>query len=214
MKHRALGLTLIEILTVIAILGLLAAVLLPVYSNARRMGWRSETLSNLRQIGLQLAMYESDHGELPQSLSILQGANYRIPAEMLLAKSDPFKRFGSMERECVTRVADLDTSFEHNLDWPEHLKSELATFDANHGVIACRVYGARTSYFDKAQSDFCSYRNFAFEGVLLRLRKDTSVQTTRLNLSWSVQPGSSKLSPMFSVFDLYTDGFPSRVPAR
>ncbi len=58
-----LGFTLVELLTVIAIIALLAAVLFPVFSTARSKGRDANCLSNLHQIGLALKAYGTDWGE-------------------------------------------------------------------------------------------------------------------------------------------------------
>ncbi|HUJ12005.1 MAG TPA: DUF1559 domain-containing protein [Verrucomicrobiae bacterium] len=52
--------TLIELLTVIAVIGLLAALLLPALNNAREKGRRIACASNLRQIGIGLLAYSGD----------------------------------------------------------------------------------------------------------------------------------------------------------
>jgi prepilin-type N-terminal cleavage/methylation domain-containing protein/prepilin-type processing-associated H-X9-DG protein len=54
------GFTLIEILVVIAIIGVLAALLFPVAMRARELSRRTTCLSNLRQIGLAFQMYLAD----------------------------------------------------------------------------------------------------------------------------------------------------------
>lgn len=61
MKKR--GFTLIELLVVIAIIAILAAILFPVFSRAREQARKSACLSNMKQIGLALAMYAQDWDE-------------------------------------------------------------------------------------------------------------------------------------------------------
>lgn len=57
------GFTLIEILVVIAIIAILAAILFPVFSRAREQARKASCQSNLKQIGLGFAMYTQDYDE-------------------------------------------------------------------------------------------------------------------------------------------------------
>lgn len=66
---RGRGFTLTELLVVVAIIALLMAILLPVYTLARRAAQRTVCISNLRQIGLAVRMYRDDYDELPPYLS-------------------------------------------------------------------------------------------------------------------------------------------------
>lgn len=62
------GFTLIEILVVIAIISILAAILFPVFARARENARRASCQSNLKQIGLGLLQYIGDYDEtLPHS---------------------------------------------------------------------------------------------------------------------------------------------------
>jgi prepilin-type N-terminal cleavage/methylation domain-containing protein/prepilin-type processing-associated H-X9-DG protein len=57
------GFTLIELLVVIAIIAILAAILFPVFARAREQARKAACLSNMKQVGLGLAMYVQDYDE-------------------------------------------------------------------------------------------------------------------------------------------------------
>ncbi|MGV3614222.1 MAG: prepilin-type N-terminal cleavage/methylation domain-containing protein [Fimbriimonas sp.] len=60
--------TLVELLVVIAILAILAALLFPVFSQAKESAKRTDCAANLRQLSVGVAMYASDHnGVFPQT---------------------------------------------------------------------------------------------------------------------------------------------------
>jgi prepilin-type N-terminal cleavage/methylation domain-containing protein len=60
---RRTGFTLIELLVVIAIIAILAAILFPVFAQAREKARAISCLSNTKQIGLSLQMYTQDYDE-------------------------------------------------------------------------------------------------------------------------------------------------------
>ncbi|MFZ4506572.1 MAG: type II secretion system protein [Fimbriimonas sp.] len=55
------GFTVVEILVVLAIICTLAAIIFPVFVNARKEGGKSTCTSNLRQLGLAMQMYRESY---------------------------------------------------------------------------------------------------------------------------------------------------------
>ncbi|HET6385633.1 MAG TPA: DUF1559 domain-containing protein [Armatimonadota bacterium] len=62
-SDRNPGFTLIELLVVIAIIAILAAILLPVFAQAREAARRTQCISNVRQMGMAVMMYVQDNDE-------------------------------------------------------------------------------------------------------------------------------------------------------
>jgi prepilin-type N-terminal cleavage/methylation domain-containing protein/prepilin-type processing-associated H-X9-DG protein len=63
MRRRREGFTLIELLVVIAIIAILAAILFPVFAQAREKARAASCLSNNKQISLAFSMYKQDYDE-------------------------------------------------------------------------------------------------------------------------------------------------------
>jgi prepilin-type N-terminal cleavage/methylation domain-containing protein/prepilin-type processing-associated H-X9-DG protein len=67
MRERRSGFTLIELLVVIAIIAILAAILFPVFAQAREAARKSSCLANMKQLGLAMSMYAADYDEVNAS---------------------------------------------------------------------------------------------------------------------------------------------------
>jgi len=63
MSHRR-AFTLIELLVVIAIIAILAAILFPVFAQAKAAAKRTASLSNTKQTGLAILMYNNDYDDM------------------------------------------------------------------------------------------------------------------------------------------------------
>jgi len=87
------GFTLIELLVVISIIAVLAAILFPLFAQAKGSGKRTQALSNVRQIGTALASYLSDHDD-------------RLPATHLDGKFPGYSLYpiGGIERTVADRL--------------------------------------------------------------------------------------------------------------
>ena len=89
--------TLIELLVVIAIIAILAAILFPVFAQAKESAKSASDLSNIKQMGLAVAMYSTDYDDMmPLGHGIndangQQGFNYNkyVPEDWAVAGIPP-----------------------------------------------------------------------------------------------------------------------------
>lgn len=71
MKRRPQGFTLIEILIVLAIIAILAALLFPAFKRAQESAYEANCATNLHQIYVAMQLYRQDERRYPGSLAFL-----------------------------------------------------------------------------------------------------------------------------------------------
>jgi type II secretory pathway pseudopilin PulG len=134
---RRIGLTLVELLVVLAIIALLVALLLPVVSYVRKRGYESHCISNLRQLVIAWGLYAEDYKEYPAKMTLLQ--TYTKSREIYKCPSDPTSGLNAI----LTQETGFPVSY-FNLDDDQQFRMKLRE-DPNHGVIVCILHGSRVS---------------------------------------------------------------------
>lgn len=113
----ARGFTLGELLTVVAILGVLAGILIPVAGRVRVAAHQSQCASNLRQIGIALRLYvDENQGHLPTV------AHFR-PEESWIFSLNPY-----LDNVHEVRLCPLDPRAEamRQIDWStSYIKNDI-----------------------------------------------------------------------------------------
>src|SRR5579883_1662217 len=97
--NRRRGFTLIELLVVIAIIAILAAILFPVFAQARSKARQTACISNMKQISLAVLMYAQDYDEGgPPKRDFLNASDWFSGKELLWKdKVQPYIKNGGRD---------------------------------------------------------------------------------------------------------------------
>jgi prepilin-type N-terminal cleavage/methylation domain-containing protein/prepilin-type processing-associated H-X9-DG protein len=123
--HRLRAFTLIEMITVLAVIGVLAALLLPALNGARERARQLACQSNLHQIGLAIFLYAGDNqNHTPAAFQVENGAtipwynllitNNYATAKVLQCPDDRFVRFGKTTRSYAMVIGYQNTAGNYN----------------------------------------------------------------------------------------------------
>lgn len=111
------GFTLVEILVVIAIIGLLVSIIIPNLNNARAVGRDARRVSDIKNIQLSLSLYYNDYLQYPLNLSNL------APTYMSSVPIDP--KTGSSYLYKVYRADKASSNCSTNLPAVYHLGAAM-----------------------------------------------------------------------------------------
>ena len=104
-NHLSSAFTLIELLCVIAIIAILAALLLPALGQARLKAQRIKCVSQLRQTGVAFTLFAHDHSSrFPMEVSTNAGGSLEFvqPSNLASALDGSFRHFLALSNEIVT----------------------------------------------------------------------------------------------------------------
>jgi prepilin-type N-terminal cleavage/methylation domain-containing protein/prepilin-type processing-associated H-X9-DG protein len=105
------GFTLIELLVVIAIIAILAAILFPVFAQAREAGRKTGCLSNQKNIGMAILLYAQDYEEgiVPWLVSPAEYPGQARKERVWTGRLQPYlKNGGGTSAEGVLRCPSFD----------------------------------------------------------------------------------------------------------
>jgi len=124
-QHR--GFTLIELLVVIAIIAILAAILFPVFAQAREKARQTQCISNGKQISLGLLMYANDFDNRLPVYSWPESYMIAARAMPYIKNRDIFKCPSSPFRQGSVQAAQRDNGQADYLTAPNHPLVGLGT---------------------------------------------------------------------------------------
>ena len=144
-QSKARGFTLLELVMVIAVILVLAALLLPVLQRAKARGQATTCMNNLRQLGLAASTYACDAGRFPGFLEWLYGQS---EGDLSTGKLYPYLKSRTVYL-CPTQARDVTKPVYAPVpaQWqPDHSYALNCMMCHAHDVAQC-LAPARTLFF-------------------------------------------------------------------
>jgi len=173
----AAAFTLIELLTVIAIVAILASLLLTALKSAKRKSNAAACTSNIHQLYVAINMYLDDCGARP-GVDDLTAGKYLPRGKVLLCPEDRTLSWGSLLQSPPQSLSgtSLPPTYSyamHPLGWDISIWNSLIRLGKAAGLAACELHGL-------GQQDPSDAHNYT--GLLLRAQFDGAV--IRRQLFW------------------------------
>jgi prepilin-type N-terminal cleavage/methylation domain-containing protein len=208
--YCAAAFTLVELLTVIAVIAVLASLLMTAIASAKKKSRTAVCTFNLHQISLALNMYLDDFGTRPQRVDDLVNGKYLPGSRTLLCPEDKTGNWGQLVQSAnsvvigpqfgAPPVAGNESVKYSYLLHP--LSVDQATWDRlmrageTAGVAACQLHGLGTQDVADVHS---------FSGLLLRAQKDGAVVRRRLFWTSEVPPPIGAVASGFNTTSSSSD---------
>jgi prepilin-type N-terminal cleavage/methylation domain-containing protein len=220
LRHRAGGVfrrwkpqlqnafTLIELLTVVALIGILASLLLTALSSARKKSRIMLCTSNLHQVSLAVNMYVDDTSEQPGVTNLID-KNYLSSPKIVLCPEDKTENWGLLLQSPPQPINTTNTPpgqtfsyMMHPLGWDISLWKRLMHGPSWAGLSACQLHGLGNQQTSDAHN---------YSGLLLRAQRDGAVvRRQAFPASWSLAglpnlPIGATNQPYLYPFQVYVD---------
>jgi len=156
--RRKRAFTLIELLVVIAIIAILAAILFPVFAQAREKARSASCLSNGKQLGTGIMMYVQDYDEVYPARNVAD-ANWPVMVQPYIKNRDVFK--------CASN--------------PQARLSEFDPAGVMHGGLGLATVNATTLQQYKNLKGFVPPRSYAINPRMSGIDPTTPVPMASVN---------------------------------
>lgn len=161
--------TLVELLTVLAIVGILATLLMSALATAKKKSRVAASISNLRQIAISFTLYQDDHAHRPLTWDVLLMSGYLGSDRILKCLEDRQGNWGNTVQPDMTgNVATNQYSYLYPLPWDDWAWNRIEQSGAHAGLAACQLHGV-------GRPDPEAPSMLDFEGLVLRAQLDGAV---------------------------------------